>query len=96
MSLEITVGAWTFDHVSYDADADVAYLSIGPPRRAFGDETPEGHIALFDEATGEFCGLTLIGLRAMTEGDGPSTVTLPRPPEEVPVGSSDLRRLACA
>lgn len=50
-----------FDHVLYDADADVAYLSIGEPRRAVGEQTPEGHVLLYDEETGEFCGLTLIG-----------------------------------
>src|SRR4051794_2624915 len=62
-AMSIRLGPWTFDHVMYDQDADVVYLSIGEPRRAIGEETPEGHVALYDEATGELCGLTLIGLQ---------------------------------
>lgn len=96
MIVDITLGPWTFDHASYDADADVVYLSIGPPRRAIGEETPEGHIVLLDEQTGEFCGLTLIGLMEMSDAEGMSRVTLPSPPEEVPVESADLRRLVSA
>jgi hypothetical protein len=38
-----------FDHADYDVEADAAYLSIGEPRRAIGEESPEGHVVLFDE-----------------------------------------------
>lgn len=92
----ITLGPWTFDHVSYDADADVVYLSIGEPRRALGEETPEGHVALFEEETGEFCGLTLIGLRSTP---GPErAVTLPSPPASGRVAATtpELDELVCA
>lgn len=92
----ITLGPWTFDHVSYDAEADVVYLSIGEPRRALGEETPEGHVALFEEETGEFCGLTLIGLRSIP---GPErAVTLPSPPTSGRVAATtpELDELVCA
>lgn len=88
----ITLGGWTFDHIAYDAEADVVYLSIGEPRRAVGEETPEGHIALFDEETGAFCGVTLIGLRATPEGE--RAVTLP--PAPVPASTPELNQLVCA
>ena len=29
--MSIHIGPYTFDHVRYDADADVLYLSIGDP-----------------------------------------------------------------
>jgi hypothetical protein len=41
--MTITIGAITFDHVEYDVDGDVLYLSVGEPREAaesFG--IPEG------------------------------------------------------
>lgn len=57
MSDSIHIGDWEFDHWFYDAEADVAYLSIGEPRPAVGEETAEGHIVRFDADTGEFCGL---------------------------------------
>jgi uncharacterized protein YuzE len=86
--MSMTIGPWTFDHIDFDADADVLYLSIGEPRRAIGEETPEGHIALFDETTGEFCGLTLIGIRA--KAGEQITISVP-----VPVESEELAELVC-
>jgi hypothetical protein len=88
-----SLGPWEFDHMVFDLEADVVYLSIGEPRRAIGEETPEGHIALFDEATSEFCGLTLIGVQRMIDGDLPLGVTIPHREE---IGSSTLRRLVPA
>jgi uncharacterized protein YuzE len=87
-------GGWEFDHVTYDPDADVAYLSIGAPRRAVGEETPEGHIIRFDEQTGEFCGLTLIGIQRMIDGGITPTITMPRAPEQI--DSETLGDLVCA
>ncbi len=87
--MSVTLGPWIFDHVLYDEDADVAYLSIGEPQRSIGEETPEGHIALYGEETGEFCGLTLIGVRHIVEEEGEATVS-------VPVPASDLNQLVCA
>lgn len=91
--MSVTIGPWTFDHVHYDAQADVAYLSIGAPRRTVGEQTPEGHVALFDEDTGAFCGLTIIGLKRMIDGDLPGDVTIPTPQE---IDSQQLSELVCA
>lgn len=93
--MTINLGPWTFDHIRYDEDADVAYLSIGLPRRAVGEETPEGHIALYDAESGEFCGVTIIGLRQILDDDGACVITLPSPAEEIPVDEA-LRDLVCA
>jgi hypothetical protein len=79
--MSVTIGHWTFDHVHYDDLADVVYLSIGPPRASVGEPTPEGHVVLFDEVTGEFCGLTIIGLKRIESGELPRAVTIPSPQE---------------
>lgn len=94
--MSITIGPWTFDHVSYDADADVAYLHIGEPRVAVGVETPEGHIARFDAETNEFCGLTLVAMNEIVERDGFGRITVPAPPASVDVPRADLDALMCA
>ncbi len=75
--MSVRIGDWQFDHVHYDAEADVLYLSIGPARHAIGEETPEGHILRFDEASGEFCGVTIIDARRIREADGRIDVTVP-------------------
>ena len=72
----IKVGDWFFDSAEYDAENDVLYLSIGEPRPGYGEETPEGHIVRFDEE-GEFCGVTLIDVRAQLDR-GAISVTMPR------------------
>lgn len=72
----ITIGDTTFDHVSYDHEADVLYLSVGEPKPAdhtFG--TPEGHAVRFD-ANNDIIGITLVNARALTER-GQTSVTLP-------------------
>lgn len=74
---QITLGDWCFDNVDYDHDADVLYLSIGAPRPGYGEETPEGHVLRFDE-TGEFCGITMIGVREALDADEPIGITLPQ------------------
>lgn len=48
---------------NYDVEADVLYLSPGEPKPVEGVDIGEGLIALYDEATGEVVGLTVIGLR---------------------------------
>lgn len=48
---------------SYDAEADVLYLSPGDPKPAEGVDIGGGMIALYDEQSGEVVGLTVIGLR---------------------------------
>lgn len=93
----LTLGPWTFDHTDYDPDADVLYLSIGEPRDAVGEESPDGHIWRFDAETGDFCGVTLIGVLAMLNA-GETTIRLPIPPSSAPVevGSEKLEPFVCA
>jgi uncharacterized protein YuzE len=87
----IKIGHWEFDHVEYDADGDVLYLSIGEPRPSYGRETPEGHVQLFDQETDAFCGLTLISIAQLLgrlAGDDVE-VTMPARPERV--ATADLQ-----
>lgn len=49
-----------FTDSSYDAEADVLYLSVGKPVAADdSEETPDGHVVRF--LNGSIIGLTLIG-----------------------------------
>ena len=95
--MSVRFGDWLFDNVDYDQENDVLYLSMGEPRPGHGEETPEGHIARFDEE-GEFCGVTLIGVMRHLEKQGAIDVTLPRrifPRREVAIGG-EIRRLLTA
>ena len=86
--MTLTFGAYTFDHVHYDARGDVLYSHVGEPRpAAASDETPEGHVLRFDEA-GSLIGLTIIGARTILERDGSLTVTSPA----VRIGAASLAR----
>ncbi len=75
--MSIEIGGWIFDHVAYDRDADVLYLSIGEPRPGVGEETPEGHILRFDE-DGRFSGITLLDVAELANAGGSIVVTMPR------------------
>jgi uncharacterized protein YuzE len=75
--MTITIGTITFDHVDYDADGDVLYLSVGEPREAadsFG--TVEGHNVRYD-ATGRVIALTLVNAKWLLDRDGEVRVTIP-------------------
>ena len=74
--MSIHIGGWEFDHASYDAEADVLYLSMGGPRPGYGEETPEGHVLRFDE-NDQFYGVTLITPRYLLER-GELVVSLPQ------------------
>lgn len=87
--LEIGIGEWVFDHAEYDSASDVLYLSIGGPRGGTGEESPEGHILRYDES-GEFYGVTLIGVRELLGRSGAIDVTLPKPPHVEHVSSQVL------
>ncbi|MBI4318677.1 MAG: DUF2283 domain-containing protein [Chloroflexi bacterium] len=50
----------------YDEEADVLYLSVGPPREAVGIDIGEGLVVRYDESAKEIVGLTVIGLRERT------------------------------
>ncbi len=47
----------------YDEEADVLYISIGPPTEALGLDVGEGVIVRYREDTGEVVGLTVIGVK---------------------------------
>lgn len=74
--MTLRIHNWEFDHVSYDPDADVLYLSIGEPQPGVGEETPEGHIARYD-AAGQLIGLTLVDVRDTIDGGEDIRITLP-------------------
>lgn len=52
---------------TYDDEADVLYLSFGPPRPADGIDLGGGTVLLYDDVAGQVVGLTLIGLRRQLE-----------------------------
>jgi uncharacterized protein YuzE len=75
--VNITIGAVTFDHATYDADSDVLYLHVGEPQTGEGEETPEGHVIRYAPDTNRIIGLTVINPHYILERDGHLTVTLP-------------------
>lgn len=75
--MTITIGTITFEHVAYDADGDVLYLSVGEPREpAESIGTPEGHNVRYDE-NGQVIGLTLVNASWLLQRDGEVRVTIP-------------------
>jgi len=48
---------------NYDQEADVLYMSVGPPRPAVGVDIGDGLVLRYDETDREVVGLTVIGLR---------------------------------
>jgi hypothetical protein len=91
---KIKVADWYFDSAEFDAENDVLYLSIGQPRPGYGEETPEGHIMRFDEE-GEFCGLTLVGVRGLMDEGRHIRVSVPprTPPTHAWVHAQDLKNI---
>ncbi|MCI0711281.1 MAG: DUF2283 domain-containing protein [Chloroflexi bacterium] len=51
-------------NLSYDAEADVLYLSIGEPRPAISREIGEDILLRLDPTTGAVVGLTIFNLAA--------------------------------
>jgi len=75
--MTITIGTLEFDHVDYDEDADVLYLSAGAPRPPAGSHgTPEGHNVRYD-AVGDVIGLTIVNAKWLLERDGEIKITIP-------------------
>jgi uncharacterized protein YuzE len=73
----IHLGPYAFDHVVYDPEGDVLYMSIGKPRPAYDSpETPEGHGVRYDEKH-EVIGVTIVSARRWLEKDGEIKVTFP-------------------
>ncbi len=75
--MTITIGTITFDHVEYDVEGDVLYLSVGEPREAAASyATAEGHNVRYDES-GQVIALTLVNAKWLLERDGEVSVTIP-------------------
>jgi uncharacterized protein YuzE len=75
--LSVTLGTTSFDHIEYDANADVLYLHVGDPSTAVDfDESPEGHALRFD-ADGVLVGVTIVGARELVGRREPLVVTVP-------------------
>lgn len=84
--MNVRLGPYNFDHVSYGEDRDVRYLSIGEPREAAdSDETPEGHIVRYD-AQEQIIGLTLVNAKWPLDRDGTLSITFP---ERAAVANAD-------
>lgn len=76
----IHLGPYAFDHVDYDAEGDVLYMSIGEPRPAYDSpETPEGHGVRYDKG-GQVIGVTVVSAKWWLEKDGEIKVTFPEAP----------------
>ena len=76
LNATIDIGPFHFTHCSYDAESDVAYLSIGGPREAIVWESPEGHLLRLDPDTDELVGITFLHLSDRIEAGGLS-ITFP-------------------
>jgi uncharacterized protein YuzE len=75
--VKVSVGPYTFDNVSYEADADVLYLHTGDPSTAVDfDESPEGHALRFD-ADGNLVGVTVLNAKRLLDRDGELRITVP-------------------
>lgn len=86
-AVNIQIGPLAFDHADYDAEGDVLYLHVGPPREAEGEETPEGHVLRFEPGTEQIVGLTVINARSLLDRDGRLIVTVP---EQVEASAAEL------
>lgn len=76
--MKVSIGPYTFDNVSYDAEADVLYLHMGDPSTAADfDESPEGHALRFDVEQ-NLVGVTIVGVKRLLEQDGKVTATVPK------------------
>jgi YD repeat-containing protein len=76
--MTLTIGSVTFDHISYDRDADVLYLSVGDPATAVDfDESAEGHPLRYD-GEGRLVGITIVGASTLLEREGEVVVTPPQ------------------
>jgi YD repeat-containing protein len=83
-------GAGEFDRISYDAVADVLYMSrsdAGAAHHTYA--TPEGHAVRYDES-GNIIGVTLVNARWLMERDGTLQITAPK---RFSVDADDLGRV---
>ena len=94
--MSMRIGNHEFNDVLYDEGADILYLSLDEPVPAMGERTPEGHILLLDDDTGELCGVTLVSPRFLRESQGRVAVTLPEGTAEIQADELDLAMGALA
>jgi uncharacterized protein YuzE len=81
--MTVRIAHLDFDHVRYDHDGDVLYLSVGEPRVAADSiVTPEGHVVRMD-ADGEIIGITLINAKWLSERPEGLSITLPIDAEQL-------------
>jgi uncharacterized protein YuzE len=72
----IRLGHLEFDHVVYDEQADVLYVSIGEPQEAAHQEvSPDGHLVRYD-AEGNVIGITFVNVKWLVERDAKIDVTV--------------------
>lgn len=94
--MSMRIGNHDFNDVVYDEGADILYLSADEPVPAMGERTPEGHVLLLDDESGELCGLTLVSPRYLRESQGRVVVTLPEGAAEIQADELDLAMGALA
>lgn len=91
--MTVCLGSLVFNDVSYDADADVLYLSKGRPVAARETlASPEGHAIRLNDG-GEIIGITVVNAKWLAERDGGITVTIPRAgaaPDRLETPADDL------
>lgn len=64
--------------LNYDQEADVLYISAGPPVPALGVDIGDGIILRYDEPRREVVGLTVLGVKArLLQGLGESRAGTP-------------------
>ena len=77
MPTSIRLGPYDFDHVAYDEEGDVLYLSVREPREAADSaETPEGHVIRYD-ADDHIIGVSIVNAKWILDHDQPIALTLP-------------------
>jgi uncharacterized protein YuzE len=92
----VRLGNHEFDHVVYDAERDVLYLSRGKPAPAkMTVPSLEGHAVRFNEA-GEIIGITVVSAKWWADRDGKVTVSMPESVSTPPRLETSAEDLASA
>jgi uncharacterized protein YuzE len=63
--------------VKYDAVSDIAYFSLGTPRKAISEEAGNGLVIRRDFDTNEVIGVTVIDFAKRTENNREFSIPLP-------------------
>ena len=74
--MTVKIAHLEFDHVAYDSEGDVLYLSVGEPREpAYQEATADGHLVRYD-ADDQVIGVTIVNARWLMDRDGGVEITL--------------------